>query len=58
MTYYQKKKEELREEAKEHQNQVSALNLSWWDISAYTEHLTEKAKKYGLVKELKNNGII
>lgn len=58
MNYYYKKKEALREEAKQHQIKVSELSLSWWDISAYTEHLYEQAKKYGLVRELKREGVI
>lgn len=58
MKYYYKKKEELREEAKEHQRQVSEQSLSWWDVSAYAEHLYEKAKKCGLVRELRMNGVI
>ena len=58
MDYYQKKKQELREEAKEHQIQASEQNLSWWDIYDYLEHLETQAKKYGLIKEFRENGVI
>ena len=58
MDYYQKKKQELREEAKEHQRQASEKNLSWWDIYDYLEHLETQAKKYGLIKEFRENGVI
>ena len=58
MNYYQKKKQELREEAIEHQRQVSEQNLSWWDIYDYLEHLETQAKKYGLIKEFRENGVI
>ena len=58
MNYYHKKKEELREEAKEHQRQASEQNFSWWDICGYQEHLENEAKKYGLLKEFHENGII
>ena len=58
MNYYKKKKEELRQEAIEHQRQVREQNLSWWDVCDYQEHLETKAKKYGLLKELKENWVI
>ena len=58
MNYYERKKAELRAEAIEHQISVSEQNLSWWDISAYTEDLYERAKKVGMVRELRKEGII
>lgn len=58
MNYYKKKKEELRQEAKEHQRQVSELSLSWWEFCDYQEHLETLAKKYGLLKEFRENGAI
>lgn len=58
MNYYQKKKEELRQEAIEHQRQLINKNLSWWDICDYQEHLETKAKKFGLLKEFHENGVI
>ena len=58
MSYYRKRKEALREEGKKHQAFISEENLAWWDVVAYTDHLYEQAKKYGLVKEFKREGII
>ena len=55
---YQKRKERLRQEAIYHQRQASELNLAWWDICEYQEYLKTEAKKYGLIKEFKENGII
>ena len=31
---------------------------SWGDISLMNEHFTKLAKRYGLIKEFKENGII
>lgn len=56
MNYYQKKKQELREEARKLIQ--DSVYLSWWDINDYQENLETRAKKYGLLKEFHENGII
>lgn len=56
MSYYQKKKEELRQEAIRFMQ--DNLCLSWWDIYDYQEYLETQARKYGLLKEFKENGVI
>lgn len=58
MNYYKRKKEELRAEAIQFQLEHQEKHLSWWDIADYTQTLEERAKKYGLVKEFKENGIL
>lgn len=56
MSYYQKKKQELRQEAIRFMQ--DSLCLSWWDIYDYQEYLETQARKYGLLKEFKENGVI
>lgn len=58
MNYYQKKKEELRQEAIEYKRQAIEQNFSWWDINDYLHDLEPRAKKYGLLKEFRENGVI
>lgn len=58
MSYYQKRKEAAREEAKEYQQWQSEQNLSWWDCEGFAIHFEELGKRYGLLKEFRENGII
>lgn len=56
MSYYQKKKKQLKREALRFlQNRMS---IAWWDAIEYEKYLEEEARKYGLVKEFKRKGII
>ena len=56
-TYYQIQKELLREEAKSYQIEQSALALSWWEVADYQDYLLTRARRFGLVKEFRENGI-
>lgn len=58
MSYYQKKKQELRELTKDFQLQFNQENYSWWDVCEFTNWIYEQAKRFGLVRELKENGVI
>ena len=55
---YQEKKEALRNEAIQFQHDIIENNLNWWDYYDYLIELEKKARKYGLVKEFKENAII
>lgn len=56
MTKYEKGKARAREEA---QNwQLDDSPKSWGEIAEMVAHLEALAKRYGLVKEFKNEGII
>ena len=55
---YLEKKNELRDEAKKLQAYISDNNLAWWDIYDCLQELEIKAKKYGLLREFKENGIL
>lgn len=56
-TYYQTQKEQLREEARSYQIEQSELALSWWEVAVYQDYLLQRAKRFGLVKEFRENGI-
>ena len=54
--YYQKRKNELRAEAIEWQTNQEPK--TWLDVAGATDYFTELGKRYGLLKEFKENGII
>ena len=58
MNTYQKAKERARNKAKEWQMDFCNHNYSWGEIIYYGEYFEKLAKRYGLVKEFKENGII
>ena len=58
MNKYQKYKEKARQEAIEWQRDFEAQDYCWGDLIIYQQYFEEKAKKYGLVKEFKENCII
>lgn len=58
MTQYQIEKERLRQQAIEWQLNFNNYNWTYQDICYYTERFERLAKKYGLVKEFRENGII
>lgn len=55
---YQTAKENARTEAIEWQIGFCDADYSYDDLAHYTEYFEKMAKKYGLVKEFKENGII
>jgi len=55
---YIKTKEQAREFGIFHQQWASQKDLSWGELIEYQNKLTILAKKFGLVKEFKENGII
>ena len=56
--YYERKKEEARQEAIEWQQWAAEQSLSWWDVAGATDHFYNLGKRYGLLKEFRENGII
>ena len=55
---YKEKKENARQFAIEWQQETSKKALSWGEILEQQENLQKIAKKYGLIKEFKENCII
>lgn len=55
---YQQKKAEAIDEAIEWQNNFEKRNYSWGEIAYVSNHFEKLARRYGLVREFKENGII
>ncbi len=55
---YDHGKEMAREAAMEFQNVVMNNSLAWGDLMEYQDKLDTMARRYGLVKEFRENGII
>ena len=58
MNKYKKYKEQTRQQAIEWQRDFENQDYCWGDLTIYHQYFEEKAKKYGLLKEFKENGII
>lgn len=58
MGTYQKRKAAVREEAVLWQAEASGQDMSWGELAASCEYFARLAKRYGLVREFKENGII
>ena len=58
MKSYQQRKAEAETEAIEWQLNYCNHNYYWSEIAAFQDHFTRLAKRYGLVKVFKENGII
>lgn len=55
---YQRAKEKARNEAIEWQLDFNNHNYSYEELACYGNYFERLAKRYGLVKEFKENGII
>lgn len=58
MNTYQEAKEKAREEAIEWQHNFGDYDYSYGELLYYQNHFEILAKRYGLVKEFRENGII
>lgn len=58
MNKYKEYKEKYRQEAIDWQIDFSKNNYSYGELTIFQAYFGEKAKKYGLIKEFKENGII
>lgn len=56
MNKYQQGKEQARRTAQE--LQIYCYCISWGELAERGEHLQKLAKRYGLIKEFHNEGII
>ena len=55
---YQQEKEQARREAINFQYDLSINNCSYLSLFQHQQRFTKLAKRYGLIKEFKENGII
>lgn len=58
MITYQQLKERAREKAIQWQSDFVTHNYSWGELAEFDNYFTKLAKRYGLVREFKENGII
>ena len=58
MNAYQKAKESARNKAIEWQNDFTSHKYSYGELAYYGEYFERLAKRYGLVREFRENGII
>lgn len=58
MTKYQRLKECARDKAIEWQLDFCNHNYSYGEIACFGEYFSKLAKRYGLIKEFRENGII
>ena len=58
MNKYQKEKEKTRNEAIDWQSDFASHNYSYGELAYSLDYFEKKARRYGLVKEFKENGII
>lgn len=58
MTQYQIEKEKVRQKAIEWQHNFNNKSISFEELACIGEHLEKLARRYGLIEEFKENGII
>ena len=58
MTTYEKGKAKAREEAQTWQHIFYEYSYSFFDLYIIAQHFEKLAKRYGLIKEFKENGIL
>lgn len=58
MKTYKQRKEEARNEAIEWQYSVGEKNYYMSEMAEFYQYFLKLAKRYGLIKEFKENGII
>lgn len=58
MKKYQQRKEEARQQAIDWQLKLANYNYSYGDLAYWGNYFEKLAKRFGLVKEFRENGII
>lgn len=56
--YYQERKTMAIDEAIEWQRTAATEPMSWGEVASWCNYFYKLAKRYGLIKEFKENGII
>lgn len=54
---YREQKEKARELAVQWQHDFANNNYSWLELANFTNYFTRLGKRYGLLKEFRENGI-
>jgi hypothetical protein len=58
MSYYNKRKEELRQEAIQWEYDFPERKMSYYELMCEQYYFYKYGKRYGLIREFKENGII
>lgn len=58
MSNYEKMKSKIRDEAIGWQNDFSNHHYTYGELAAWCEYFAKKGKRYGLLTEFRENGII
>ena len=58
MKSYQERKAEIREKAIDWQYKSSQKSMYWSEVAYWSNYWYKQAKRYGLVKEFRENAII
>lgn len=58
MATYAQKKAEVRAEAMDYQRDTATKPMSWGETAKWCDHFEKLGKRYGLLKEFRENGII
>jgi hypothetical protein len=58
MNKYYEKKAEIRQQAIDWQLDFSNHNYSWYELAEFGDYFYRLGKRYGLLREFKENGII
>ena len=58
MSRYTRAKENARQKAMDWQTEYYNNNYSYGELIAFAEYFTKLAKRYGLITEFRENGII
>ena len=54
---YEAKKDEIRQQAIDYQYMFSLISMTYGDLAEVGDYFTRYGKKYGLLKEFRENGI-
>ena len=57
MNKYQVEKEKARQKAIDWQYEFSETSMSWGELAAYQAYFEAIGKRYGLLREFRENGI-
>lgn len=58
MSKYAEKKEQIRQEAIDWQNDFCNHNYSYGELAFYSDYFEKLGRRYGLLKEFRENAII
>ena len=58
MSKYAEKKEQVRQQAIDWQNDFCNHNYSWGELAFYSDYFEKMGRRYGLIKEFRENAII